>query len=99
MSGQLLSCLVSLHPKLEAKGSSPGTALFFRDSLIFFFPFYANYALLWCLRLSLVWVCAVFSRKMLVPEVSGAFVNIFGWAQERQGRNYQCEMEGVFFLA
>lgn len=29
----------------------------------------------------------------------GAFGNIFGWAQERQGRNYLCEMEGVFLLA
>lgn len=91
MSGQPLSCLVSFHPKLEAKGSSPGTAWFFRVSLFFSFPFYTNCALPWCLHLSLVWVCAVFSRKMMVSVVGGAFGNTFGWAQEREGRNYLCE--------
>lgn len=92
MSGQFLSCLVSLHPKLEAKHRSTETAL------LFSFPFYTNYALLWCLHLSLVGVCAVFLRKMLLSELGGAFGNVFVLAQERQERNYLCEMEGVGFF-
>lgn len=74
-----------------SKTGGKGTACFFS------FPFYSNYTLLWCLHLLLVWVCAVFSRKMLVSEVGGAFGNVFGWVQAKQGRNYLCEMDGVFF--
>lgn len=54
----------ALPPKLGAKGSSPETAL------VFAFTSFASYALLLCLHLSLVLVCAAFSREMPDSEES-----------------------------